>query len=470
MRLIQDILTDLKKVQEDFDTKKDHNEIRKCIEGYNDLLNQVPDDPEIIFQMGTAFLQLGCYGTATQFYRRTLAYWPDNSHTWSNLGVCYRSMHILPKARDCFMKSLMCDEKGETYNNLASCYINEDCPELGLPYAERAMEMSPDHPKPKWNAGLLQLELMNWDQGFRLYDAGFFCGERQMRYYTNDKEKDIPWWDGKSEGTLVVWDEQGLGDRLLAVNLLRNLEKRGDVILECHPRIAPMLKRSFPWIEHIYPTSKDDKIDWPVKHQIKYKCSIMSLAKFFWNTGNFDRTPYLVPDPERVKKYREQIESLGKPPYIAFSWAGGAQKTNTGYRSLKLSWLKPLIELGGTWISVQYHPWAKEKVDKFRESTGLPVYHLDAAQEFDYDETLAALAACDLTISACNTVIHTCGAAGLDCWVLVPKKRAWRYPKGDSIPWYGDHIRQIHQGTDKWETVIDRVKEELKEWLCKHVS
>ena len=149
------------------------------------------------------------------------------------------------------------------------------------------------------------------------------------------------------------------------------------------------------------------------------------------------------------------------------SWAGGAERTNTKYRSLKLQWFRPLIELGGTWISMQYHDYAKDKVNRFREETKLPIFHQDAAQEKNYDHTLAALAACDLTISACNTVIHTCGAAGLPCWVLVPKRRAWRYPKDEHFPWYGDHIRMIHQIKDgDWDEVIVRAKAQLGEWLA----
>lgn len=363
------------------------------------------------------------------------------------------------------MKSLMCEEKAETYANLASAYVNENCPEKGVQYAESAMRLAPDNPKSKWNAALLYLELQDWRKGFTLYESGFFANERPIRFYTKDHKNDLPWWDGSEGKTVVLYDEQGLGDRLLSYNLLSKLP-RGKFILECHPRLEGIVRRSFPWAEHIFPTSKQEKIDWPVGFKLDAKLPIMSLARLYWSEGQFDRTPYIKPDPVLVKQYREEFEKLGPPPYYAVTWSGGAPKTNTQYRSLKLSQLKPLIESGGTWISVQYHDWAKGKVDKFREENKLPLFHTDAAQNHDYDHTLAALAACDLTISACNTVIHTCGAAGVSCWVMVPQKRAWRYPKGEFFPWYGDHIRMFHQEKDgDWDSLIARIKEEL----CKRV-
>lgn len=461
MKLISDHVQELKAKQLRFDKENNVEEIQGCITAYTQLLNEVPEDPEIIFQIGTAYLQLGQPGIASQFFKRALDYWPSNPQVWSNLGCSYRAMHLLEKARDCFVKSLMSDEKAETYNNLASCYINENCPNDGMKYADMAMKLEPEHPKPKWNGALLCLELEDWKTGFELYDAGFFCHERKLRIF----DPDPPWWDG-SPGTLALWDEQGLGDRILAANLLRRLKdvKGLTTILEVHPRLEQIYRRNFPWIDVIYPTSKKDKVDWPKDHKIDYKCSVMSLANIYWREGDFDRTPYIKPNPYLVEKYRKLMEATGPGPYICLSWAGGAPKTNTKYRTLKLGWFEKLIEKGGTWFSIQYHEWAKDKVKNFREEKHLPLIHLDAAHEYSYDHTLAVLAACDLTITACNTVVHTCGAAGLPCWVMVPARRAWRYPSGPTFPWYGDHIIQYHQEKD-WQGVIDVIAEDYDKYL-----
>ena len=257
---------------------------------------------------------------------------------------------------------------------------------------------------------------------------------------------------------LALWDEQGVGDRLLAVNLLRYLKDTDiEVILECHPRLEAIYRRSFPWVKHIFATSKDEEITWPLEVTPDFKCAVMSLAKFYWTEGKFDRTPYLIPNWDLVDKYRQEFESYGPPPYICFTWKGGAVKTNTKYRSLKLANFRPLIETGGTWISMQYSPEAAEKIGRF----GI-AHHCSAAQEYDYDHTLAALAAADHTVTVCNSVVHTCGAAGLSCWVMVPKRRAWRYPAGPYFPWYGDHIKMFHQHADlDWSGVIEEIREAL---------
>lgn len=467
MQLIGDIVNDLMAKQQAIEEKYDREALLSVMDSYANLMNQCPDDPIILCQLGTAYLQDGRFGLASQMLRRSLWYQPDNPNIWSNLGCAYRSMHMIKEAKDCFIKSLMFGDKAETFSNLTACFVNEGNPEQGLKYATKAMELAPDSPKPKWNYALLQLELQNWAEGFKHYDAGFFCRERVLRSYTNSDPDTTPWWDGSEGKTVVIWDEQGLGDRILLANCLRRLEGKISPILECHPRLEGMYKRSFPWIEHIYPTAKDEKIDWVANHKIDAKVALGSLPAMFWKDGEFDRTPYIKPDPVRVMSYRARMEMAGPGPYIGFSWYGGAPKTATEYRSLKLSQVMPLVDMGGTWISLQYHEWARDKIEKHRADTGRDVHHWDdAVRAEDYDESIALAAACDLVITVCTTMVHVCGAAGIPVWTLVPYKAAWRYPGAVHFPWYGDHAEMYHQPKeDDWASVLETVKTELEMWL-----
>jgi len=194
MRLVKDILQELKDIQLAFDKTNDKDAVRKCVAEYERLLNEIPDEPEILFQLGTAHLQLGNFGASMPYFQRLLDYWPDNAHVWSNLGCAYRSIHQLPEARAALMKSLMFEERAETLSNLASSYVNEDCPEQGIQFGLRAMEVDPGSAKAKWNTGLLCLEMQDWEKGFSLYEAGLLCGERMLRNYSKDTPDSVQWW------------------------------------------------------------------------------------------------------------------------------------------------------------------------------------------------------------------------------------------------------------------------------------
>jgi tetratricopeptide (TPR) repeat protein len=437
--------------------------VEKARENFTVLLDEAPGSPEILFQLATCYLMQQRYGLAAELFHRVIDHWPDRAEVWSNLGCCYRMQHDQERARWAFLKSLQYEERAETLNNLASSYINEANPEGGLAYAERALALDPAHAKPVWNEALLRLEQQDWS-AFSGYEAGFECGERMMRSYSVQTPDPLPWWNGEPDKHVVMFDEQGIGDRLLAAGMLNNLPEQLKVVLECHPRLEAIYKRSFPQLEAVYPTVKTEKLEWPLEYKFDAKIATMSLAKLYWTAQQFITTPYLVPNSDLVAEYRKWYETLGPPPYITTTWAGGAPKTNTKYRTLKLSWLGPLIREGGTWLSMQYHSWAKTKVDKFRNETFLPIYHCAAAQEENYDHTLAALAASDFCVTACNSVVHTCGGGGIPCVVLVPKQRAWRYPAGDHFPWYGEHIAMLHQTENgDWAEVIERLRISLRE-------
>jgi tetratricopeptide (TPR) repeat protein len=483
-QLLTEILQECKDIQSGWEHDKNPEKIEKAKQKLDYLSNELPDDPNVEFQLGTYHLQTARYGGSIPYFKRCLAKWPNNAHVWSNLGCAYRSVHNIGSARECFRKSLGLMESGDTYSNMASTYINEGMPEEGLDYAIKSMELNPEAPKPKWNYSLLELETGNYEAGFKFYDAGFPAGERAMRDYHKSKEnpEGTPWWNGEDfENKMVVFDEQGIGDRVMVMHSIHALEKYGDkIILETHPRLETLYRRAFPWVPEgqIYPTVKKPTIKWPPEYKIDYKISSYTLAAREWAKGNFNRTPYLTPNPELVEKYRKEYEALGDGPYITFSWTGGAPKTNTKYRSIKLGQFIPFIELGGTWISLQYQKdFAEAKVNSTRERTKLPIFQHPAAYETDFDHMLAALAAADLNLTANQSNVHLAGAANLPCWVLTPRRCAWRYNgyNGDitRFPWYGDNVKQYKQldsENDQWDGVIERVTKDLQVWLDKRIA
>jgi ADP-heptose:LPS heptosyltransferase len=55
----------------------------------------------------------------------------------------------------------------------------------------------------------------------------------------------------------------------------------------------------------------------------------------------------------------------------------------------------------------------------------------------DCEETAALIAALDVVITVCSSVVHLAGALGKPTWVLVPTCPEWRYlHSGETMPWY----------------------------------
>ena len=449
---------------------------------YNHLLNQAPNDITLLFLLGTAHSQLGNSGLAIHIFRRCIQVQGDNHpEFWNNMGSCYKTEHMIKEARECFEKALaLRPNDASYYSNMATLYINEGDPETGLEHSTKSLELDPTSVKNHWNHALLLLEAGHIEEGFIEYDAGLLSADRPNRLYGS-----VPFYQGEDPyedlkgKTVVVYGEQGIGDELLFASALPDLLTavgNGMLVYECHDRLENVMRRSFPGIT-IKPTRKDSTPPPEIEEVIKpdYRIAIGSLFRFF---GVRKRPPYLVAKPELVDHYKRKLREAGPGPYIGIGYAGGTKKTHAHARNTKITPLFPILQaVPCTLVSLQYTDEATEKFNRLHEQSDITVHHWPSTlyswktegekyPGFDYDYTIALIAALDLVVVPNTAVVHVCGALGKPCYTLTPDKCAWRYRNnGQHMLWYFDHVTLFREDGDMSRainTVADRIRRDFK--------
>jgi ADP-heptose:LPS heptosyltransferase len=83
-------------------------------------------------------------------------------------------------------------------------------------------------------------------------------------------------------------------------------------------------------------------------------------------------------------------------------------------------------------------------------------------QHYEYDHTAALIAACDLTVTVCQSAAHLSAAMGRPTRVLTPKQCAWRYAPVSSSEtwfWYPDPAIKLYRQDDpeSWTGPLNRV-------------
>lgn len=208
---------------------------------YLSALDEDFDNTEALYLLGSLYAFQGKVGLAASLLRRAIALKPDYFECWNNLGNCYKNQHNDAEAERHFLKALSIPGRSDhdyadIYNNLAAIHINNGDPELGIPHAEKALQLRPDHVDANWNLALLALETGDYKTGFDLYKWGFKTKNRIFRDYSVGH--DVPYWDGSPEKNIIVWGEQGIGDELMYASMLPDLIKISkSVIFDCHPRL-----------------------------------------------------------------------------------------------------------------------------------------------------------------------------------------------------------------------------------------
>jgi len=448
--------------------------LRECYEEYNAFLNQAPDEPAFIFAIATLNMQFGYNAQAIAQFKRCIDLDPNQANFWNNLGSAYKNEHMDDEAEKCWLKANELHPSTEYLNNLSVLHINRGHPETGIEFAEKAIEMDPKNIKANWNYSLLLLEQQDYKNGFVQYEAGLLTKDRMNKLY-DAKNGTVPYYEGQdlSGKTIVVFGEQGIGDEVLYATAIPDLIATGaNIIYDCHDRLESVMKRSFPEID-IRPNRKDyNSPEWAKDMHIDYRLAIGSLFRFF---GVRKRPPYLEPDPELVEKYRTKMENTGPAPYVGIGYAGGHKKTHGHERSFKLSDLTPVIDGEATLISLQYTREATEKLKNHFIQTGRKIHHwpmviyshlddaaTDKADGYNYENTIALIAALDYCVLPNTSAVHVCGAVGTTCYTLTPDAKAWRYCSDDNhMNWYQDHVTQIYQDGD-WDKAIKTLAEALK--------
>ncbi|GET40205.1 DUF5672 family protein [Microseira wollei] len=449
---------------------------------------QLQEDGEADYKLGVAYQKEGKLGEAIASYQKAIQLPPHRVEAYNNLGNIYHKQGKLDSAIACYQKAIelrpnlaqlhynlgiVREEKGEldwaiacyqraiqlqpkyaeAYNNLGSIYREQKQFDLAIHSYNKAIEIQPNNVA-YLNRGLTLLLLGELEQGFLDYEVRFETPQ-SARF----KPKS-PMWDGSNiEGkSIVLWNDQGLGDGIQFVRYAKLLQARGaKVILSAYSALVPLFRECL-------------KADFEVVDQkscdiyaYDYHASLMSLPAIFKTTSDTipNSIPYIFPpNPLRHKCI------LPKTDYyrIGIVWASGAENAELYYKkSCAPDLFIELLSLGNVSLyslqvgidAAKIQPWVDNK----------RVHNLSHLLT-DFADTATVIHQLDLIVSVDTAVAHLAGAMGKPVWVLLPFIPDWRWQlERQDSPWYPTMrlFRQASRGD--WTSAFEQIKEKLQEVL-----
>jgi tetratricopeptide (TPR) repeat protein len=444
-------------------------------------LDQFDQMPQLWFYAGNLFFQTGRAAPAEIAFQRCLAL-EDNPMVLANLGAAFRKLNKHEAGLSVLEAAI---DRNPDYQpalvNLGSMYVNEGNPQGGIPYLERAVELgrktSNMERGAEWNLSLLYLEAGRFKEGFDLYRHGY-GKERMIRSYGKES-KGVPEParlepDSPAAGkTLVVWAEQGVGDEIMAATVLGEARREfGEVIFECHPRLEQLHRWAHPGMR-IFPTRKEDYIDWPITQSVHadYKAPLLDLAaRYRPDAESFRKAattglPFYRCDPEESERYRSLLKAIADGrPVVGLATRGGVMQTARSYRTLRIPDADYLFQnTDCLYVSLDYDDmtqFASYAYDKYGENRYR--WFPSIAQHYEMHHVAALIDACDLVVSVCQTAAHMSAAMGKPTRVLTPQRCAWRYAVTEDPEewyWYSDPAIKLYRQTDpdSWKAPLDKV-------------
>lgn len=416
-----------------------------------------PQNGDILKLLVETLLQSGRYQKALTLCEAALRRDHAFYEAWTCLGLVYRRTHRSAEALECYERAIALQARDvDSMANRAIALSDLGRLDEALEAFEAVLALTPGHALARFHRGLARLSKGDYAQGWPDYE---------LRLASSDKppvKTLAPRWEGAplADRSILVRGEQGLGDQIMFASCLPQLiADAGTCAIECDPKLVTLLGRSFPEAR-----VQSIGVEAPADVHYDFEVPLGSLPLYYRRSvQDFPRHPgYLKADPVRTREWRGKLHALGAGLKIGISWRGGTAVSRVALRSIPLEGWERLFALAGVrFVSLQYTDGTAAEIAALERSGGPPIAHWPEAID-DYDETAALVAALDLTISVCTSVVHLTGAMGRPVWVLAPQAAEWRYgARGEAMPWYPSArvFRQEYDGD--WDPVMRRVAAEL---------
>jgi len=412
---------------------------------YENLLGAQPDDPIVLYLLGTLFSQQNRFGSAITLLRAATKTGGDElPEVWHNLGTAYRNEGHTEDAREAYQKALALEsDRADTLAMMSGSYINTGEPEKALDYADQSLAIE-DSPQARNHRALANLELGNWREAWPDYEARFELDTHSVsnRPYT------CPRWHGEKVKKLAIHGEQGVGDEIMFLSCYQDASQFAEeIVIEVEHRLRSLIEKS---LEVPCYGSHQELIT--AHPDVDAYIPMGSLPGLFRNDDkDFPRNRYLKADGSKYKAL------LGDDPIVGIAWHGGTKGTHQQLRNAPLSLWKTLItdNPDKTFVSLQYGE------DAAAQAQELGIIHWQEVID-NFEQQADLIEACDLVVSVCQTATHIAGAIGAKCFCLTPDHAAWRYGLEGPVLWYGEHLELIRQEGKGWEHVFETVGKRLK--------
>lgn len=424
----------------------------------NDLLKIAPKNAAALNNLGVTLRKLKRNDEADAAYRRALAVADDDPGVLSNYGTLLMETDRIDEAVAVFRKAVrLKPDFGEAHLNLGLALRTQMRVTEAIACVREGVRLLPDRAEARTGLGELLLLNGELEEGLREYE----WRSRMAEFPSPRRDFAQPEWDGvvKPGMTLLVHDEQGVGDTIQFVRFAKIARQRGiDVIVECNTQLTRLLQ-SMPDVGRVI-----GRFSPPGPYDAHV--SLLTLPRHLGLTRDSipAETPYLAAEPQLAEHWGRRIAATpgaDRALRVGLVWAGSPEHRNDHNRSLALSRLAPLGGVPNVCLfSLQKGAGANQAADP---PPGLALTDL-GPEIGNFADTAAILQHLDLVVTVDTSVAHLAGALGRPVWVLLPFFPDWRWLYGtDLSPWYPT-MRLFRQEAPKdWDPVIARAAEALRD-------
>ncbi len=427
-----------------------------------------PDAVAVHNNFGCLLLAARRFAEAEGVFNHALVLQPDLADAYAGLGNIFKETARYAEAEVAYRRAIALEPKlAGAHGNLGFLLQWSERFDEAEAAFRQAVALSPESDLAQYNLALFCLAQKRFCEGWMGYERRWKIKD----FNSVPSQHSQAQWQGETlaGGSILVWQEQGVGDIVLYAGMIHDLtEQAAHVIVECEPRLVPLLARSYPQARIVERSDPPDI----ATLKARWNSPIGSLGRWLrTRKEDFSRQgAYLSADANQVAVFRQRYHALGRGPVVGISWRSNNEKVGHS-KSMSLADWAPLLALqGAIFVNLQYGD-CEEELSRLKRDTGVTVYHDNTVNSLkDLDGFAAQVAAMDLVISTSNSTVHFAGALGVSVWTLLPKGDGllwYWFSEGDDSLWYPSMRLFRQDSIGDWSGLLVRVAEAFRDFLIK---
>jgi len=441
---------------------QEKGDLSRAITSYNTALKLEPNNPDIHNNLGTALTEQGDISGAIISYTTALKLEPNDPYIHNNLGTALKEQGDVSGAITSYKTALkLKPDFTDAYYNIGIAFQEEGELATAITAYNTALKFRPDFPEAQNNLSMAELQCGDYKRGWERYTYRFESNQKTEMLIAKPSCEQ---WNGKKlkKGSqILIVSEQGLGDTMQFMRYVLALRNKEILVSFCaQSKLHALIQTSGIDPSPLTPEQANSVNE-------GYWIPLLSVPRYLGvNPSNPIITdPYISTSDKLVKKWKS-ILSVERRPIIGINWQGNPkqERMNSIGRSLPLETFATFaIKTNATFLSLQ-KGFGSEQLDTCSFKDHFVNSQHEINDTWNFLETAAIIANCDLIITSDTSVAHLAGGMGKTTWLLLQKVAEWRWGlKGDSSFWYPSmHLfRQNEKGN--WNEVMERVSKAFNE-------
>ncbi|RMF11983.1 MAG: hypothetical protein D6763_01835 [Alphaproteobacteria bacterium] len=437
-----------------------------------------PDDPQGYNNLASALERQDKLDEVISFLQDILPMFPEHAALWNTLGSAVSKRDGYEASMPFYAEAYRLDPNSyNILNNISLVYEHTGDFAKAIEFGEKAITVNPDGYYAHLGLAKSLLAVGELERGWRHYEWRQDPRRAGSVLYTHK----IPRWDGRSlEGKrLLVGPEQGVGDEVLfALTYPMLLAEGAQLDIGCDRRLVSLYERSFrgarvgAYVDSFrdgyryrsMPALQKDPADLFIECGSIPQFRIRKVEDFpDCNDG------FLIPDPERVRKWRARLGALGSKPKIGIHWRSGLRTAarNKHYAPIEV-WAPIFARFGDKvdFINLQYGDCAEE-LALVRDKFGTTIRTWEGVDLKNDLETVMALSSVvDLVIGPATAPGNFSFAVGTPTWWLLPVRPWWSCGEDERPPFFSKGRMLIGNVDNPWPGIMSRLEAMLGEFVA----